>query len=160
MMAPAYGRDLVNLQRSGRNVAWLVIALGWDYGRALPRLVVSDDVPLAGLDLSMVRGIECTIVHDGRESRALDVASLALRNGASKAGVFDMAACTMTFTTDEVRAVRGIPSAPDSKHAIAARMQASGEAQTVGVTSAPIRANETRSAGDFGRHAETRGGVA
>jgi hypothetical protein len=150
MRLPEYGRDLVSLQRSGRNVQWLVIAIGFRYGRAVPRLVVADDVPIAYLDLTMVRGIECMVVHDACEQRALDVAELALRNGARKAGVFDMGRGSMTFTTDEVRAVRGIARAFNSKDAHVARIEARGEVQTVGAVSAAMQAKETRPAADFG----------
>lgn len=107
MRLPAYGRDLIELQRSGANVAWLVLSLGWDYGRALPRLVVPDDAPVGELDLSMLDGIECMVAHAGKEGRALDVADLALRSGAKACCVFDMARGALTFTSDDVRAIRG-----------------------------------------------------
>lgn len=107
MKLPAYGRDLVNLQKTGRNVEWLVIALDFSLGRALPRVVVTDDTNIAELDLRLVAGLECTVAHKGQTSRALDVAELALRNGASKCGVFDRDASQM-ITTDEVRLIRGI----------------------------------------------------
>lgn len=107
MKLPAYGRDLVNLQKTGRNVEWLVIALDFSLGRALPRVVVTDDTNIAELDLRLVAGLECTVAHKGQTSRALDVAELALRNGAAKCGVFDRDASQM-ITTDEVRLIRGI----------------------------------------------------
>lgn len=107
MRLPAYGRDLVNLQRSGRNVEWLVIALDFDLGRALPRVVVPDDIRINELDLSCVSGIECTVAHHGNESRALDVAELALRNGAKMCGTFDRDA-GRGLTTAEVIAIRGL----------------------------------------------------
>lgn len=107
MRLPAYGRDLVNLQKSGRNIEWLVISIGFDYGKQLPRVVVTDEIPITELDLSMLGGIECTVAHRGKHKRALDVAELALRNGASKCGVFDMERGRMELTTDEVLAIMG-----------------------------------------------------
>ena len=107
MKLPAYGRDLVNLQRSGRNVEWLVISLSFDLGRALPRVVVTSDIDIRELDLRFVAGIECTVAHEGQESRALDVAELALRNGASVCGTHDQTkGCGLT--TDEIKAIRGM----------------------------------------------------
>lgn len=107
MKLPAYGRDLVALQRTGRNISWLVISLGWEYGKAVPRLVVPDGLPVSELDLSMLKGIECTVAHSGKSSRALDVAELALCNGASRCGVFDMERGAMQLTTAEIMAIRG-----------------------------------------------------
>lgn len=107
MKLPAYGRDLVNLQRSGRNVEWLVIALNFKLGRALPRVVVTDDTDLQDLDLRFVAGLECTVAHEGQESRALDIAELAIRNGATRCGTHDQTTGT-GLTTDEIKAIRGI----------------------------------------------------
>lgn len=107
MKLPAYGRDLINLQRSGRNVEWLVICLNFALGRALPRLVVTDDTDLAELDLRCVAGLDCVVAHDGNESRALDVAELALRSGAKRCGTFDRKA-GRGLTTSEVIAIRGM----------------------------------------------------
>ena len=106
MRLPAYGRDLVNLQRSGRNVGWLVIALDFDLGRALPRVVVTDDIKITELDLRCVAGLDCLVAHEGNGNRALDVAELALRNGAKLCGTHDQAGSSLT--TAEVRAIRGI----------------------------------------------------
>lgn len=106
MRLPAYGRDLVALQRSGRNVEWLIISLSFDLGRALPRVVVTDDISIAELDLRCVAGLECTVAHEGNERRALDVAELALRNGAKRCGTHDQSTGT-GLTTDEVLAIRG-----------------------------------------------------
>lgn len=107
MKLPAYGRDLVKLQRSGKNVEWLIIALGFDLGKALPRIVVTPDVDTNDLDLSMVNGIECMVAHKCQESRAIDIAELALRNGARLCGTHDQASHN-TLTTDEIKAIRGI----------------------------------------------------
>lgn len=106
-MIPAYGRDLISLRRAGKTVRWLVLALDWDHGRALPRLVIPDSTPLGQLDLSMVEGIQCMVSHDGNPDRALSVAELALRNGASAACVLDHSAARLDYTTAEVRAIRG-----------------------------------------------------
>ena len=108
MKLPAYGRDLLELQKTGRNLSWLVISLGWDYGKAVPRLVVPDDTPVSELDLSMLKGIECTVAHSGKQSRALDVAELAIRNGSPACGVFDMEHGRLELSTDEIKAIRGI----------------------------------------------------
>jgi hypothetical protein len=106
MKLPAYGRDLLNLQKTGRNVEWLIIALDFSLGRALPRLVVTDDTDVRELDLRCVAGLECTVAHEGKTTRALDVAELAIKNGASKCGTFDMTTGT-GLTTAEVLAIRG-----------------------------------------------------
>ena len=107
MRLPAYGRDLLALQRSGRNVEWLVISLSFDLGRALPRVVVTPDTDIADLDFRFVAGLECTVAHEGEEKRALDVAELALRNGAKVCGTHDQTkGCGLT--TDEIKAIRGI----------------------------------------------------
>ena len=106
MKLPAYGRDLLNLQKTGRNVEWLIIALDFSLGRALPRLVVTDDTDVGELDLRCVAGLECTVAHEGKTTRALDVAELAIKNGASKCGTFDMTTGT-GLTTAEVLAIRG-----------------------------------------------------
>jgi hypothetical protein len=37
---PAYGRALLDAQRKGQNVPWLCLALDWELGRALPRVVI------------------------------------------------------------------------------------------------------------------------
>lgn len=107
MRLPAYGRDLVNLQRSGRNVEWLIISLSFALGRALPRVVVPSDTDIAELDLRFVAGLECTVAHEGQERRAIDIAELALRNGATRCGTHDQTTGT-GLTTDEIKAIRGI----------------------------------------------------
>lgn len=107
MKLPAYGRDLVNLQRTGRNVEWLIISLSFSLGKALPRVVVTDDTNVAELDLRCVAGLDCIVAHEGNERRALDVAELALRSGAARCGTHNQATGT-GLTTAEVKAIRGI----------------------------------------------------
>lgn len=107
MKLPAYGRDLVNLQRTGRNVEWLVISLSFKLGRALPRVVVPDDTDVAELDLRFVAGLDCTVAHEGQEKRALDVAELALLCGARRCGTHDQTNHN-SLSTDEIKAIRGI----------------------------------------------------
>lgn len=107
MKLPAYGRDLVNLQRSGRNVEWLVISLSFDLGKALPRVVVPGDTDIAELDLRCLAGLDCVVAHEGQEKRAIDVAELALRNGATLCGTHDQTS-GHGLTTDEIKAIRGI----------------------------------------------------
>lgn len=102
---PAYGRDLIAMQRAGRSVGWLCIALDWHLGRALPRVVVTDDTDLAELDLSIVAGLECTVAHEGQTGRALDIAELAILNGATRCGVHDQQT-GKTTTTAEVMLAR------------------------------------------------------
>jgi hypothetical protein len=108
MTMPANGRDLIALQRSGRSPTWLTISLGWDYGKALPRLVIPADLRIGELDLTMISGIEVIVAHDGLyERRALDVAEIALANGAPRAVIFDMLEERATYTTNEIVAIRG-----------------------------------------------------
>ena len=107
MKLPAYGRDLIALQKTGRNVEWLVISLSFKLGRALPRVVVPSDTDIADLDLRFVEGMECTVAHEGQERRAIDIAELALRNGATRCGTHDQTTGT-GLTTAEIKAIRGI----------------------------------------------------
>lgn len=107
MSLPAYGRDLVALQRSGRNVQWLIISLSFALGRALPRVVIPDDAHIGALDLNCVAGLDCLVAHEGNERRALDVAELALKCGATRCVTHDQNTGT-GFTTDEIRAIRGL----------------------------------------------------
>jgi hypothetical protein len=86
---PAYGRELLAAQKAGRNVPWLLIALDWDLGRAMPRVVVSRDTPVDDWDLCLVRGLDCMIAHRGEQKRAIELADQALRSGARICPVFD-----------------------------------------------------------------------
>lgn len=106
-MIPAYGRDLLEIRRKGYAPAWVVIALNFKLGKAMPRVCVPVDVQVAELDLRCVAGLDCLIAHENEKRRALDIAELALRHGATKATIHDQ--CDdETFTTDEVKAIRGI----------------------------------------------------
>lgn len=102
---PAYGRDLVVARRAGYIVPYLILSLGWNFGRAVPRLVITDDVPIDDLDLHVVAGIDCMVTHHGQHVRAFDVAELALAHGATRCPVFDMATKCLA-TTDEVMMAR------------------------------------------------------
>lgn len=106
MSLPAYGRDLIAYQRQGMNVPWLIIALDFALGKALPRVVVTDDTDLGQLDLNLVAGLDCLIAHESKASRALDVAELALKHGATRAAIHDQHT-GQTTTTAEVLAIRG-----------------------------------------------------
>lgn len=108
---PAYGRELVEAQRRGLNVPWLLIALDWNLGRAFPRVVIPADMPVHELDLRLVRGLGCMVAHRGETSRALDVAEAALLADATECPVFDVTARRLTLTTDEVRVARGMVNA-------------------------------------------------
>ena len=106
MSLPAYGRDLLNLQRSGKNVAWLLVSLDWDLGKAFPRLVVPDNSGLQGMDFAMTQGLSCWIAHRGKLTRALDVAEAITRCG----GLVDLVTDRETgqhLHADEVQAIRG-----------------------------------------------------
>lgn len=104
---PAYGRSLVAAQRSGRNVSWVVLSLDWDYGRIFPRLVIPVDMRVDELDLRLVRGLECLVAHRGEPTRALDIAELALANGAKICPVIDVPTGRTTYTA-EIIAARGV----------------------------------------------------
>ena len=108
MRLPAYGRDLIALQKTGRNVEWLVISLSFKLGRALPRVVVPSDTDIADLDFSFVEGLECTVAHEGEDKRALDVAELAIRCGAPVVVIHDQTTGKTSLTTAEIKAIRGI----------------------------------------------------
>lgn len=105
---PAYGRELVEAQRRGLNVPWLLIALDWSLGRACPRVVVPSDAQIAEIDFGLVRGLGCMVVHRGESTRALDTAEAVLQAGATECPVFDQSLGRLALTTDEVRAARGI----------------------------------------------------
>lgn len=104
---PAYGRDLLAAQRSGRNVPWLLIALDWSVGRALPRVVATQDIPTEALDLSLVHGLDCLVAHHGEQQRALDIAEAALLSGASICPVYDLNRGAL-MATAEILAARGL----------------------------------------------------
>ncbi len=110
---PAYGRELLAAQRAGRNVPWLLIALGWDIGRALPRIVVARDIDLAKLDLCMVSGLECLVAHDAETERALDVAIIALRAGARACSIKDRQLGITTHWTSDIRAAMAAEALPE-----------------------------------------------
>lgn len=106
MNLPAYGRDLLNLQRAGRNVAWLCVSLDWNLGRALPRLVVPKDADAADMNFEMTRDLSCWIVHDDDLSRALAVADAVSRDG----GLVDLVTDYATgdhLGRAEIAAIRG-----------------------------------------------------
>lgn len=105
---PAFGRELVAAQRKGLNVPWLCIALDWNLGRAFPRVVVPVDVQACELDMRLVRGLGCMIVHHGAASRALDIGEAVLLAGATECPIFDVALGRLTLTTAEVAVVRGL----------------------------------------------------
>jgi hypothetical protein len=105
---PAFGRELVDAQRKGLNVAWLCIALDWNLGRAFPRVVVPVDIQARDLDMRLARGLGCMIVHRGEASRALDIAEVTLLAGATECPIFDVALRRLTLTTAEVVRVRGL----------------------------------------------------
>lgn len=102
---PAYGRELATAQAKGLNVPYLVLSLCWNYGRGLPRVVIPDDLPVGELDLRIVAGLDCLVVHHDQHVRAFDVAELTLTFGARCCPVYDMATATFTYT-DEVMMVR------------------------------------------------------
>lgn len=104
---PAYGRALIDAQRSGRNVPWLVLSLDWKLGRAFPRVVVPADMQITELDLRLVAGLECMVAHSGEPTRAMDIAELALSCGAKICPVIDVTTGRATYT-DEIRAARGV----------------------------------------------------
>lgn len=104
---PAYGRELLAAQKAGRNVPWLLIALDWGIGRAMPRVVATGDVPAHTFDLRLVRGLDCMVAHRGDGQRAVDLAEQALQYGARICPVFDLEAGTC-LSTDEIAAARGL----------------------------------------------------
>lgn len=102
---PAYGRDLIALQRRGFNVPYLVLALDWTLYPALPRVVVPPGTHAAELDLSLVAGMDCLVSHRDELGRALDVAELAIDSGATLCLV-RCAATGLKVYTAEVLAAR------------------------------------------------------
>jgi hypothetical protein len=107
---PAYGRELADAQRRGLNVTELVIALSWSLGKPFPRVVVTDDHVIHELDLSIVKGLSCVVAHDGDHARALAVAMLALRCGATACPVIDVNS-NKALITSEVIAVHEMKAA-------------------------------------------------
>lgn len=107
---PAFGRELVEAQRAGRNVPWLLIALGWNIGRAMPRVVVTLDIPAAAWDLGLVRGLDCMVAHSGDQQRGIELAEQALRSGARLCPVYDLATGAY-LSTAEIAAARGLVTA-------------------------------------------------
>lgn len=99
---PAYGRELVEAQRRGLNVPWLLIALDWNLGRAFPRVVIPGDVQARDLDMRLARGLGCMVAHRGEPIRALDVAKAALMAGAASCCIFDRELERFTMTSNDV----------------------------------------------------------
>ena len=56
--------------------------------------------------LRLVAGLDCLIAHESKAIRALDIAELAIRNGATRATIHDQHT-NETITTAEVLAIRG-----------------------------------------------------
>jgi hypothetical protein len=104
---PAFGRALAEAQREGYSVPWLCLALDWNTGGGFPRVVIPADMVLLELDLSLVRGLDCLVAHRNNLVRALDVAEIALKNGARLCPVMD-AETGLFMATDEIRAARGL----------------------------------------------------
>lgn len=106
---PAFGRELVEAQRAGRNVPWLLIALDWNIGRAMPRVVAVSGAQDGVYDLALVRGLACLVAHRGEPQRALEIAELALRSGARCCPIFDAGRGAFMATADilSVRGLRG-----------------------------------------------------
>jgi len=105
---PAYGRDLALARQAGYLVPYVVVSLGWHFGKTMPRVVIPDDQQLDQLDLRCVAGLDCTVVHHDQSVRAFDVAELAMLAGANRCPVFNMAAGGLEATTDEVMVARGM----------------------------------------------------
>lgn len=105
---PAFGRELVDAQRAGRNVPWLLIALDWNLGRGFPRLVVPVGLAARDLDMRLARGLSCMVAHRGEGSRALDVAEATLLAGALACPIFDAELGCLVLATAEVIAARGM----------------------------------------------------
>lgn len=103
---PAYGRELAAAQSNGLNVPFLILSLVWNYGRALPRVVIPDDLHVDDLDLRIVAGLDCMVVHHDQHARAFDVAELALASGATRCPAFDMATGKTTYTEEVLLARR------------------------------------------------------
>ncbi|WP_157648642.1 hypothetical protein [Thiobacillus denitrificans] len=108
---PAFGRDLVVARRNGQTVPFLVISIGWRFGRAMPRVVVPDDQQLDQLDLSLVAELGCMVVHHDEPARAFEVAAAALAAGATACPIFCMAQGKTTLTTSEIVATLELRSA-------------------------------------------------
>jgi hypothetical protein len=108
---PAFGRELVAAQRKGLNVPWLCISLDWNLGRTFPRVVIAPDIDVRELDLRLVQGLGCMVVHRAEPVRALDIAEAALAAGATECPVFDIAERRLTLSTLDVRAARGVMEA-------------------------------------------------
>ena len=103
---PAYAGALLALQRTGRTVPYLIISIGWHFGKAMPRIVIPDDMAVSEIDFRCVRGLGCMVVHHGESIRAFDVAELALQAGATSCPVFNMAMRGIEATTSEVMLAR------------------------------------------------------
>lgn len=101
---PAFGLELVAAQKSGRNVPWLLIALDWTIGRAMPRVVVPKEIPAHAFDLRLARGLDCWVAHRDQPERALEVAHLALLAGARRCGVLDVGRVAFMTTADVLAA--------------------------------------------------------
>jgi hypothetical protein len=88
MKRPAYSSAFLARVASGQPVSLVVLALDWNAGRLLTdrlgvcRLVVANDVPVADLDLSILRGFN-VLVMGGEEDAFYASQRLALAFGAA-----------------------------------------------------------------------------
>lgn len=72
---PPYGKALAAMRRAGQVPAQdVVIALDWALGKAFPRVVVPDDLPIENIDLTFIAGLWVIIAH--RTSQAFRVDEL------------------------------------------------------------------------------------
>lgn len=98
---PAYGKQLAEARAQGLTVRTsLIVALSWNLGRAFPRLVVPEELDVAGADFSMVAGLDCIVAHHGEPARALAVAAACMRSGATMAPVLDVSGGPSFYTAD------------------------------------------------------------
>ncbi len=78
---PAYGKQLMAMRVAGQVPPnSVVVAFDWDLYRAFPRVVIADDVPMDGLELRYLAGLDVMLSYRDKDAdRVLELAQAILR---------------------------------------------------------------------------------
>jgi hypothetical protein len=72
---PAYGKKLYEQRLAGRVPNGIYVTFDWNLAAAFPRVVITDDVPLANVELCFLAGLDVTLAYRDKDaSRVSDLA--------------------------------------------------------------------------------------
>ena len=94
---PAFGKKLMQDRIAGRAPRSIYVALEWGVARAFPRVVITDDLPIADIDLRCLTGLDCTLAY--REKDSSRVPELAQAILAANPRIFNVLATDMPQNT-------------------------------------------------------------